>query len=96
MVVAKAVNMARMLERPVIGLVENMSYVQAADCGARWVFGPSTGEAQAAELGVSYIGDMPIDPRLSELADAGRVEDYDHPMLDALAEAVERATVQAQ
>ena len=97
MVVAKAVNMARMLERPVIGLVENMSYVQCPDCGRKMeVFGPSTGEAQAAELGVSYIGDMPIDPRLSELADAGRVEDYDHPMLDALAEAVERATVQAQ
>lgn len=93
MVVKKAVNMARMMDKPVIGLVENMSYVECPDCRRRVdLFGPSTGKAQAAELGVSYIGAMPIDPRLAAMADAGGIEDYDHPMLNALADAVEKAT----
>jgi Mrp family chromosome partitioning ATPase len=93
MVVKKAVNMARMMEKPVIGLVENMSYAQCPDCGRRIeLFGPSTGEAQAAELGLPYIGAMPIDPRLATLADAGEIEEYEHPTMNALAEAVEKAT----
>ncbi len=93
MVVKKAVNMAGMMSKPVIGLVENMSYMECPDCGRRIdVFGPSTGQTQAAELRVDYIGAMPIDPRLAALADAGRVEEYEHPLMAALADAVEKAT----
>lgn len=93
MVVKKAVNMARMMDKPVIGLVENMSYAQCPDCGRRIeLFGPSTGETQAAELRLPYIGAMPVDPRLATLADAGKVEEYEHPLMDALADAVEKAT----
>lgn len=78
MVVEKAVNMANMMNVPVLGLVENMSYLSCPDCGKQIeVFGHSKAKAIAAEYGIPSIARMPLDPEITKLADAGRIEDYD-------------------
>jgi Mrp family chromosome partitioning ATPase len=75
MIVAKAVNMAKLMNVPVLGLVENMSYVTCPDCGRKIeVFGPSKAEAVAAEYGIRLLERLPIDPVLSQEADLGRIE----------------------
>ena len=77
MVVKKAVKMAETLAVPLLGLVENMSYVTCPRCGERIdVFGPSRAERAAQDLGLTYIGGMPIDPALTALADRGAIEQY--------------------
>ena len=78
MVVEKAVNMAAMMNVPVLGLVENMSYLACPDCGKKIeVFGHSKAKAIASEYGIPAIAQMPLDPTISTLADNGRIEDYD-------------------
>jgi len=76
MVVAKAARMAQRLEIPLLGLVENLSYVVCPDTGKRLeVFGPSKSAAIAARFGISLLGQLPIDPEIAGLCDVGRVED---------------------
>ncbi|MBO5479824.1 MAG: Mrp/NBP35 family ATP-binding protein [Clostridia bacterium] len=78
MVVEKAVNMANMMHIPVLGLVENMSYLTCPDCGKKIeVFGHSKARAIAEEYGIPVTARMPLDANISTLADAGRIEDYD-------------------
>ena len=92
MVVEKAVNMARIMNIPVLGLVENMSYLSCPDCGKQIeVFGYSKAKAIAAEYGIPAIARMPLDPKISELADAGRIEDYDGAALSEVFEQIEKA-----
>ncbi|MBR0399615.1 MAG: Mrp/NBP35 family ATP-binding protein [Mogibacterium sp.] len=75
MIVAKAVNMANLMNIPVLGLVENMSYITCPDCGRRIeMFGPSQAEAVAAANGIKLLEKLPIDPVLSQEADMGRIE----------------------
>lgn len=77
MVVRKAARMAQMLNIPVLGLVENMSYFVCPDAGKRYdVFGPSHAEEMAQRMGVPFLGRLPLDPRISELCDAGGIEEY--------------------
>ena len=77
MVVRKAAQMAMQLNIPILGLVENMSYVLCPKCGERIdVFGRSKALETAIEIGVSLFGRLPIDPDFSGLCDAGQVEDY--------------------
>jgi Mrp family chromosome partitioning ATPase len=77
MVVRKAAQMAAQLNIPVLGLVENMSYVLCPKCGERIdVFGRSQALETAIEIGVPLLGRLPIDPDFSGLCDAGSVEDY--------------------
>ncbi|MDY2776842.1 MAG: Mrp/NBP35 family ATP-binding protein [Collinsella sp.] len=76
MIVAKAVNMADKMGVPVLGVVENMSYVECPDCGKRIeVFGASRLEEVAALYGVDILGRLPIDPKLAAACDAGTLED---------------------
>ena len=78
MVVEKAVNMAKIMNIPVLGLVENMSYLSCPDCGKKIeVFGASQVQRIADEYGIPAIAQMPLDSRISVLADTGRIEDYD-------------------
>ena len=66
MIVGKAVKMAEMMNIPVLGLVENMSYFKCPDCGKEYpVFGESRLEEVAAEYGVDVLGRLPIDPKLA-------------------------------
>ena len=75
MIVAKAVNMAKLMNIPVLGLVENMSYITCPDCGRKiHMFGESQAEAVAAANGIKLLEQLPIDPVLSQEADAGKIE----------------------
>ena len=92
MVVEKAVNMARIMNIPVLGLVENMSYITCPDCGKKIeVFGQSKAASIAAEYGIPAIARMPLDQNLSKLADAGRIEDYKTDALTEIFEQIEKA-----
>ena len=83
MIVEKAVNMAGMMNIPVLGLVENMSYVQCPDCGKHIsLFGESHADETAAKHGFPVLGRLPIDPRLAAACDAGLIELFEGPWLD--------------
>jgi Mrp family chromosome partitioning ATPase len=76
MVVAKAAKMAARLEVPLLGLIENMSYVVCPDTGKQLeVFGPSKSAAVAARFRIPLLGRLPIDPQVAQFCDVGRVED---------------------
>jgi len=77
MVVRKAAQLADQLKVPIIGLVENMSYVVCPHCAERVeVFGPSGAGRTAAQLGVPLLGSLPLDPELATRADNGDIESY--------------------
>jgi Mrp family chromosome partitioning ATPase len=77
MVVKKAAQMAAQLNVPVMGLIENMSYVICPDTGVKLeVFGPSKSAVMAKQLHMPLLGKLPIEPQIAELCDAGRLEDY--------------------
>lgn len=78
MIVAKAVNMAKLMKVPVLGLVENMSYCVCPDCGKKIpVFGESKFTETAKDFGIEPLWQLPIDPAFARLSDAGRIEDAD-------------------
>ena len=75
MIVKKAFNMAKLMSIPVLGLVENMSYVVCPDCGKEIkVFGESKIDEIAAEMGVPVLAKIPIDPKTASLVDKGAIE----------------------
>ena len=75
MIVTKAVNMAKLMNIPILGMVENMSYLECPDCGKKIeVFGESKAEAVAKENGIKLLEKLPINPLLAKEADAGRIE----------------------
>lgn len=77
MIVRKAYHMAKMMDIPVLGIVENMSYYQCEECGKTiHLFGESKTQAVADALGVSLLGQVPIDPALAKLCDEGEIERY--------------------
>lgn len=89
MIVGKAVNMAGLMNIPVIGLIENMSYVKCPDCGREiYVFGKSKAEEVAAKYGIPLIARMPIDEKLSSLIDHGVIELMENDYLEGAANAV--------
>lgn len=77
MVVEKAVKMAEMMEVPIVGLVENMSYLLCPDCGKKiFLFGEGKSDEAAKRHNLPLLAHMPIDPALAALADAGRIEEF--------------------
>ena len=83
MIVAKAVNMAQMMNIPILGIIENMSYLVCPDCGRHIsLFGESHG--------LKVLAKMPIDPQLAQLADEGRIEAYGGEFLEGAADAVQK------
>ncbi len=89
MIVGKAVSMAAQLDAPITGLIENMSYVTCPSCGERVEpFGPSHGEEAARKMGTDFFGSLPLDRAISELADGGRLEEYESPAVEAVIGAV--------
>ncbi|MGN0700621.1 MAG: P-loop NTPase [Oscillospiraceae bacterium] len=90
MIVGKAVKMAEMMNVPIIGLVENMSYVSCPDCGKQIkVFGDSHIEETAEKYGVKVIAKLPIDPECAKLVDSGLLELMETEAADPIADAVE-------
>ena len=83
MIVNKALNMAKLMDVPVLGLIENMSYYECPDCGKRLeIFGKSRIDETAAEAGLPVLAKLPIDPDVTRLVDAGRIEDAECRELD--------------
>ena len=90
MIVAKAVNMAKKMNIPILGVVENMSYVECPDCGKKIsLFGESHIEEVAKEYGIPVLAKLPINPEIAKAVDAGQVEYLEMPYLDDAAKAVE-------
>ena len=77
MIVGKAIKMAGLMNIPVLGLIENMSYVSCPDCGKKInIFGESKLDAVAAEYDLPVLARLPIDPTLVSAVDAGQIESY--------------------
>ena len=92
MIVAKAVKMANMMHIPVLGFVENYSYLQCPDCGKRIeVFGKSKLDEVAASFELPVLARLPIDPKVAECFDNGLMETVDTELLAAAVAAVEAA-----
>ncbi len=87
MIVEKAVNMAKMMDVPVLALVENMSYITCPDCGKEiHLFGESHIDEIAQKHGVETVARMPIDPALAAACDAGTIESFNGAWLDGVLE----------
>ena len=91
MIVKKAYNMAEMMHIPVLGVVENFSYLKCPDCGkAIKVFGESHVDEVATELNIPVLGKMPIDPAYAKVADEGRFFEMENPYLAAGVEVLKK------
>ena len=92
MIVTKAVNMAKMMDVPILGLVENMSYFQCPGCGEKYkIFGDSHLEDVANANGLKILGRLPVDPKLAAACDKGVIELFDGDWLDQAADEIEGA-----
>lgn len=86
MVVAKAVDMARTMNVPMIGLIENMSFLACPKCNEKIeIYGPSSGEDAAKQAQIPFLGRVPLDPTISKLCDEGRIEEYENPIFSEIA-----------
>jgi Mrp family chromosome partitioning ATPase len=91
MIVSKAVNMAKKMNIPILGIIENMSYLKCPDCGKEInVFGKSRIEEVAKEHGIPVLGKLPIDPAIATAIDKGLIEDFQGDWLDNTAEILEK------
>ena len=89
LIVQKAMNMARDLHVPLLGVVENFGYMDCPHCHQRIEpFGPSGVPRIAEEYGVPVLARVPVDPRISILGDAGKISEYDGPEADQLGQAL--------
>jgi hybrid cluster-associated redox disulfide protein len=89
MIVRKAANLVHQLRKPILGVVENMSYFVAPDTGKKYeIFGPSYADRVAELAQAPVLARLPIDPNKARLADEGLVEEIDDPICDQLASAL--------
>ena len=89
MVVRKAAEMARVMNIPVLGVVENMSYFICPETGKRHeIFGISHVDEIAVQVGAPVLGRLPIDPEIARLCDIGRIEDYPAEAFEPVAEKI--------
>ena len=89
MIVSKAVKMANMMKIPVVGFVENYSYLQCPDCGKRIeVFGKSHLDEVAAGFGLPVLAKLPIDPKVAESYDSGNMESVNTDAMAGVLDAV--------
>lgn len=92
MIVSKAVNMARMMNIPILGLVENMSYFKCPDCGKEYnIFGESHIEKIADMYDLKVLARLPINPKLAAACDEGLIELFDGDWLDSIVPILEQA-----
>jgi Mrp family chromosome partitioning ATPase len=96
LIVKKAMNMARELHVPLLGVVENMGTIQCPHCGEKIaLFGESRVDRVATEYGLPVLGHLAVTPAVSELADAGRIEELASPEIASLGDAFVRAVDEA-
>jgi Mrp family chromosome partitioning ATPase len=97
MIVKKAYHMAETMHIPVLGLIENFSYLKCPDCGKEIaVFGKSQINEVAKEMGTVVLGRMPIDPKLTELSEEGAFAKAENPYLTAAYEAMQLLDVKSR
>ena len=90
MIVEKAAKMAKMMNIPVLGLVENMSWIGCPDCGKKiFPFGESQTAKVALEEGISLLAQLPIDPALARECDTGVIELFNEDWMDPVIRAIE-------
>ena len=93
-IVEKAVKMAGLMDVPVLGIVENMSYYECPKCGEHLpVFGESHVEEIASRYGIPTVARLPIHPKLAAAADKGMIELFEGNWLDGMADAIEAASL---
>ena len=91
MIVGKAVKMAEMMNTPILGIVENMSYFECPDCGKKHsVFGESRIDSLAEKYGIDTVSKLPINPKLANSCDKGMIELFKGDWLSNLADKIER------
>lgn len=91
MVVKKAIKMAEMMNIPVLGIVENYSYLVCPKCGERIeVFGESRGAEVARQAGIPFLGSLPVDYKLAQLCDRGEIESYKSDEIKGISEWLKR------
>lgn len=87
MVVAKAINMAKMTNTAILGLVENMAYVKCPDCQKKIMIYPEDSVSDTAKrYGLEVLAHLPLDPVLARLADEGKIEEYENDDFDRVEE----------
>ncbi len=92
MIVSKAVNMAKMMDIPILGIIENMSYIRCPDCGKKISpFGESRADEAAAEFDLATLAKLPIDPSLADKCDSGTIESFEGGYMDEAADQLEKA-----
>jgi len=92
MIVKKAVNMAQKMDIPILGVVENMSYLYVPEIGKRIEpFGKSRGEEMAQAVQAPFLGQLPLDPEISKLCDEGNIERYDTEIVNSLGKSLSQA-----
>lgn len=90
LIVKKAINMAEMMKIPVLGLVENYSFLKCPDCGKEIkLFGESHIDEAAAEMGIPVLGKMPLNPEYAQMVDAGKFAKIENPYLEEAVKKVE-------
>lgn len=86
MIVGKGVNLANKFLVPIFGLIENMSYVKCPDCGKEiFLFGESKAKETAEKYNLDLLAQLPIDSKLSALADHGKIETYESKVFEEIA-----------
>ena len=89
MIVKKAIRMATTMKIPILGLVENMSYFNCPSCNEHLsIFGRSKGEENSKEIGIPFLGVIPLDPEIPKLSDLGHIEDYSNPDIVSLVDKI--------
>lgn len=97
MIVRKALNMAKKMGKPILGVIENMSYLSIPEIGRRIeLFGKSRGEDMAQAAEAPLLGQLPIDPELAKLCDEGNIERYNSDAFTKFSQALARALPQAK
>ena len=90
MIVRKGIKMVEMMNLPVLGIAENMSYLSCPDCGKKInLFGESNIAETCTNHKVPLIGKFPLDPQLAQLGDKGKIEEYDGEVLNIMMENLE-------
>jgi Mrp family chromosome partitioning ATPase len=89
LIVTKAVRMADMMKKPILGVVENYSYFQCPNCNEKhYIFGQSNLDQVAKDLGVKVLAQIPMDPAVAAAVDNGTVESLEHNYLDGVADQI--------
>lgn len=90
MIVKKAYNMAKQMNIPVVGLVQNMSYLLCPDCGRKiYIYGEGKGEEMAQALDIPAYASLPIEPEIASLCDKGEIENFSHDYLNDMISYIE-------